>query len=479
MKTNDQKIRTRFAPSPTGYMHIGGMRTALYCYMFAKKSNGTFVLRIEDTDLERKIDGAEEIIYRSLADAGLHPDEGPQEGGEYGPYIQSQRKDSYWQYALQLVNSGDAYYCFCDKTRLDHLHQQGHTKYDKHCFHLDKETIANNLSQGLPYVIRQNIPIDGISTYEDLVFGTVSVPNADMEDNVLIKSDGMPTYNFANVVDDHLMNINYVIRGTEYLSSTPKYNLLYDALGWQRPHYMHLQPIMRDAQHKLSKRYGDKSYEDYLSYGYLKEAVINYIALLGWSPKEDREKFTLQEMIEKFDISGLSKSSSIFDENKMRWLNGQYIKQLDDQEFANKAKKWLDKCNLPMDLDRLYLSKLLKSRCDTLTDVIQLTQFIQDENFNTFSLGLFKNDKWKTDCPLALQMLPALQKLTTNHFDTLHDSLNDYATQNGYKKGQVLWIFRISITGAESTPGGATEMATLLGKERCINRLAFVQNRMS
>lgn len=308
------EVRTRFAPSPTGYLHIGGLRTALYAYLYAKKNGGKFVLRIEDTDRERYVPGAVEIIYATLKDAGLVYDEGPDVGGDYGPYIQSERKNTYLEYAKQLVENGHAYYCFCDKERLEKLHVQGATKYDKHCASLSKEEVEMRLKRGDSYVIRQNIPLEGSTTYHDMVFGDITVENKELEDNILIKSDGMPTYNFANVVDDHLMAINYVIRGVEYLSSTPKYNLLYDGLGWERPHYIHLQPIMRDATHKLSKRYGDASYEDFIKKGFLKEAIVNYIALLGWSGKDNVEKFTLAELVDKFDLSGVSHSPSIFDE---------------------------------------------------------------------------------------------------------------------------------------------------------------------
>ena len=308
-----EKVRTRFAPSPTGFMHIGNLRTCLYAYLYAKKHNGTFVLRIEDTDRERYVEGAVDVIYRTLQTAGITHDEGPDKDGGYGPYIQSERKPLYLEYAKKLVETGGAYYCFCSKERLASLGgENGVHKYDKHCLSLTKEEVAAKLAAGEPYVIRQNVPTEGVSEYDDMVFGRISVPNADMEDNILIKSDGMPTYNFANVVDDHLMAINYVIRGMEYLSSTPKYNLLYDSFGWERPHYMHLPPIMKDAQRKLSKRYGDANFEDFLAKGYLPEAIVNYIALLGWSPKDNREKLSMAELTELFDVVGLSYSPARF-----------------------------------------------------------------------------------------------------------------------------------------------------------------------
>ena len=464
-----ETVRTRFAPSPTGYLHIGGLRTALYAYLFAKKHDGKFILRIEDTDMGRYVDGAVEIIYRTLRDCGLDYDEGPDVGGDYGPYVQSERKEIYLKYAKQLVEQGDAYYCFCTKERLEEMHENGATKYDKYCLHLPKEEVERRIAAGEPYVIRQNIPEEGSSTYHDMVFGDITVENKELEDNILIKSDGMPTYNFANVIDDHLMKINYVIRGVEYLSSTPKYNLLYRAFGWEIPNYMHLQPIMRDAQHKLSKRHGDASYEDFIKKGYLKEAIMNYIALLGWSPKNDREKFSLAEMTEMFSVEGLSKSASIFDEAKMRWLNSCYIKDLTDEEFYEKALPFMEKVDYLKDYDLKYLAALLKNRCETLADVEKLTEFLPA--FDGYDTELFVNAKWKTDRELAKKMIPDLIAMCENGLDGLHDALVNYAAEKGYKKGQVLWVFRIAITGAQNTPGGATEMAELLGKDRVVARL--------
>ncbi len=471
-----ETVRTRFAPSPTGYLHIGGLRTALYAWLFARKNGGKFILRIEDTDLERYVDGAVEIIYRTLRETGLDYDEGPDVGGDYGPYIQSERREIYLEYARKLVEQGDAYYCFCTKERLEEIHKNGATKYDKHCLSLSKEEVQRRTCAGEKYVIRQNIPEEGSSTYHDMVFGDITVENKDLEDNILIKSDGMPTYNFANVVDDHLMGINYVIRGVEYLSSTPKYNLLYKAFGWEIPNYMHLQPIMRDATHKLSKRHGDASYEDFIKKGYLKEAIVNYIALLGWSPKDNREKFSLDEMKELFSVSGLSKSASIFDENKMRWLNSCYVKELSDEEFHAYALPFYEKLNYLKGYDLKYLSSLLKNRCEIFSDVEKLTAFLTE--FEGFDLDLFVNAKWKTDRDLAKKMIPDLTELCENSFDSLHDGLVAYAEKAGYKKGQVLWIFRIAITGAQNTPGGATEMATLLGKDEVIKRLKICTDRL-
>ena len=471
-----ETVRTRFAPSPTGYLHIGGLRTALYAWLFARKNGGKFILRIEDTDLERYVDGAVEIIYRTLRETGLNYDEGPDVGGDYGPYIQSERRDIYLKYAHKLVEQGDAYYCFCTKERLEEIHKNGATKYDKHCLSLSKEEVARRIAAGEKYVIRQNIPEEGSSTYHDMVFGDITVENKDLEDNILIKSDGMPTYNFANVIDDHLMGINYVIRGVEYLSSTPKYNLLYKAFGWEIPNYMHLQPIMRDATHKLSKRHGDASYEDFIKKGYLKEVIVNYIALLGWSPKDNREKFTLDEMKELFSVSGLSKSASIFDENKMRWLNSCYVKELSDEQFYDYALPFYEKLDYLKGYDLRYLSSLLKNRCEIFSDVQKLTAFLTE--FDGFDLDLFVNAKWKTDRALAKKMIPDLIELCENSFDSLHDALVNYAEKSGCKKGQVLWIFRIAITGAQNTPGGATEMATLLGKDEVVRRLKTSLSRL-
>lgn len=471
-----ETVRTRFAPSPTGYLHIGGLRTALYAWLFARKNGGKFILRIEDTDLERYVDGAVEIIYRTLRETGLNYDEGPDVGGDYGPYIQSERRDIYLKYAHKLVEQGDAYYCFCTKERLEEIHKNGATKYDKHCLSLSKEEVARRIAAGEKYVIRQNIPEEGSSTYHDMVFGDITVENKDLEDNILIKSDGMPTYNFANVIDDHLMGINYVIRGVEYLSSTPKYNLLYKAFGWEIPNYMHLQPIMRDATHKLSKRHGDASYEDFIKKGYLKEAIVNYIALLGWSPKDNREKFTLDEMKELFSVSGLSKSASIFDENKMRWLNSCYVKELSDEQFYDYALPFYEKLDYLKGYDLRYLSSLLKNRCEIFSDVQKLTAFLTE--FDGFDLDLFVNAKWKTDRALAKKIIPDLIELCENSFDSLHDALVNYAEKSGCKKGQVLWIFRIAITGAQNTPGGATEMATLLGKDEVVRRLKTSLSRL-
>ncbi|KAI4453901.1 glutamate--trna ligase [Holotrichia oblita] len=414
-------------------MHIGGLRTAMYAYFYAKKNGGTFILRIEDTDTERKIEGANEIIYRTLKDSGLIYDEGPDVGGDYGPYIQSERKATYMQYAEQLVKNGYAYYCFCSKDRLEKLHEQGHTKYDKACLKLEDGEVKKRIASGEPYVIRLNVPLSGLTSYTDMIFGEIKIDAKDLEDNILIKSDGMPTYNFANVIDDHLMNINCVIRGVEYLSSTPKYNLVYEGLGWDKPMYIHLQPVMKDATRKISKRMGDSSYEDYIEKGYLGEAIMNYVALLGWSPKDNREKLSLAEMQELFSLDGISKSPSIFDEDKMRWLNSLYIKELSPEDFHRRALPFYEKVKYLKGYNLELLSKLLQSRTEIFSDVGEkLTGFLN--SFDNFDLSAFDNQKWKTDCAVAKQMLPQPIELTDKNFDTLHDSLSTFAEAGGYKK---------------------------------------------
>lgn len=474
-----EKVRTRFAPSPTGYMHIGNLRSALYGYLFAMKEKGEFILRIEDTDQNRYVEGATQIIYDTLADAGISYSEGPDKGGPYGPYLQSERKEIYMEYAKKLIEKGAAYYCFCTPERLASMKDtsvadsNGVTRYDKHCLSLTKEEIEANLKAGIPFVIRQNIPPEGKGTYHDMVFGDVTVDYKDMEDGILIKSDGMPTYNFANVVDDHLMHINYVIRGVEYLSSTPKYNLMYDAFGWERPHYMHLSPVMKDAQHKLSKRNGDASYQDLVAKGYVKEAILNYIALLGWAPKDNSEKMTLAEMVEKFSVDGLSKSPSIYDEAKLRWLSGEYMKELSDEEFKKRAQPFFEQSKAYGKYDENLLVKLLKSRIETFGEIPSKIDFL--EEYGAFDPSLYDNKKQKCNKEVAKVILPKLYEAMKGWEDysnaALYDRLVAFAAAEGVKNGQVLWCLRIAITGASVTPGGASEMAELLGKQRCLDRL--------
>ncbi len=471
-----EKVRTRFAPSPTGFMHIGNLRTGLYAYLYAKKNGGTFILRIEDTDRERKVDGAVEMVYRTLSTAGIVYDEGPDKDGGYGPYIQTERMGLYKQYAEELVRRGGAYYCFCDKERLESLKDENgvHT-YDKHCRNLSKEEVERRLAAGEPYVIRQKVPEGVVSEYEDMVFGKISVDSADIEDGVLLKSDGLPTYNFANVVDDHLMGITHVIRGTEYLSSTPKYNLIYDAFGWERPKYMHLPPIMKDATRKLSKRFGDANFEDFISKGYLPEAIVNYIALLGWCPKDNREKMTMQEMIEAFDTDGISKSSSIFDEQKMRWLNGEYLKAMTPEAFYKVAEPFIDKAIGDAPWDKRELAALMQTRVDVLSDIGEKLAFLNE--FGEYDLNMYVHQKMKVDFSVAKQAVKvaiwALETFDDWTDEGIKECIRQAAESAGMKAGQVMFSMRVALTGAPVTPGGAIEMAKVLGKQESLRRLKY------
>lgn len=471
-----KKVRTRFAPSPTGYLHIGGLRTALYGYLYAKNNGGDFILRIEDTDTARYVDGSVQIIYDTMRDSGIMYDEGPDVGGDYGPYVQSERKTIYTEYAKKLVELGGAYYCFCTPERISSLKDaEGNMKYDKHCLKLSEEEISAKIAAGEPYVIRQNVPEQGVGTYHDLVYGDISVDYKDIEDGILIKSDGMPTYNFANVIDDHLMGITHVIRGTEYLSSTPKYNLMYDAFGWERPTYIHLPPIMKDAQHKLSKRNGDASYEDFVNKGYVKEAIVNYIALLGWSPKSNVEKMTLKELEENFSLEGINKSPSIFDEVKMRWLSGEYIKAMTNEEFVEKADKFLRESKVYGKYDLLKIAELLKPRIEIFSEIPEKINFL--EEFGEYSIDLYCHKKMKTDVETAKTVLPlarkALSELKEFNFQTIHDALMELVAALGVKNGQVFWCVRVAISGFMSTAGGVMEIAELLGKDETLRRLDY------
>lgn len=473
------KVRTRFAPSPTGYLHIGGLRTALYGYLYAKKQGGDFVLRIEDTDTERYVEGSVQIIYDTLKDSGVVYDEGPDIGGNYGPYVQSERKAIYREYAEKLVELGGAYYCFCDKERIESLKDEnGNIRYDKHCLKLSKEEIAEKIKSGVPYVIRQNVPTSGTGTYHDLVYGDISVDYKDIEDGILLKSDGMPTYNFANVIDDHLMGITHVIRGIEYLSSTPKYNLMYDAFGWERPTYIHLPPIMKDAHHKLSKRNGDASYEDFVKKGYYKESIINYIALLGWSPKSNTEKMTLEELKENFSLDGISKSPSIFDETKMKWLSGEYIKELSFDDFKKLALPFLSASPAYGKFDTDKLLNLVKTRVQIFSEIPEKLDFLTD--FKEYDLSLFVNEKQKANETLAKELLPKVKEKLSSLSDfsngSLFETLVNLSAELGVKKQALLWIVRIAITGRAATAGGATEIAELLGKDETIKRIDFSIN---
>ena len=469
-----KKVRTRFAPSPTGYMHIGNLRTALYGYLYAKKEGGEFILRLEDTDSKRFVGGAVQIIDDTLKDAGIVYDEGPDIGGPCGPYVQSERAAIYKEYAERLVRLGGAYYCFCDKERLDGLKDEnGVGRYDKHCLRLSEEEVKAKLAAGEPYVIRQNVPEEGSGSYEDMVYGKVTVEFKDIEDGILLKSDGMPTYNFANVVDDHLMGITHVIRGSEYLSSTPKYNLMYDAFGWERPVYIHLPPIMKNAHVKLSKRNGDASYQDLVEKGYVKEAIVNYIALLGWSPKDNREKMSLAELEQSFSLSGINKSPSIFDEPKLRWLSGEYIKEMSEEAFASLARPFLAKSKAYGKYDEAKLLKILKTRVEILSEIPAKIDFL--EEYGKFDEALYYNKKMKSDAEIAKQVLPLAKALLAGvePFEnaSLYQAMCALAQENGMKNGQVLWCVRVALTGRENTPGGTSEMAELLGRERTLERL--------
>lgn len=469
-------VRTRFAPSPTGFMHIGNLRTGLYAYLFARKNNGKFILRIEDTDQERKVEGAIEMVYRTLATAGITYDEGPDKDGGVGPYIQTERMDIYKEYAKKLVELGGAYYCFCDKERLESLQGEGgvHT-YDKHCRNLSKEEVERRLAAGESYVIRQKVPEGVVSSYDDMVFGTISVDTADIEDGILLKSDGLPTYNFANVVDDHLMGITHVIRGTEYLSSTPKYNLIYDAFGWERPKYMHLPPIMKDATRKLSKRFGDANFEDFIAKGYLPEAVVNYIALLGWCPKDNKEKMSMQEMIDEFDVSGISHSSSIFDEAKMRWLNGEYLKAMSAEDFEKVATPWIEKAIDGRDYDVKELALLMQTRVDILSEIPEKLAFLNE--FGEHDLAMYEHQKMKVDREVAKRALgvaiAALEDFNDWSADAIKEQIKAKSEEEGIKSGQVMFTMRVALTGAPVTPGGAIEMAVVLRKDETLRRMKY------
>ena len=469
-------VRTRFAPSPTGFMHIGNLRTGLYAYLFARKNNGKFILRIEDTDQERKVEGAIEMVYRTLATAGITYDEGPDKDGGVGPYIQTERMGIYKEYAKKLVELGGAYYCFCDKERLESLQGEGgvHT-YDKHCRNLSKEEVERRLAAGESYVIRQKVPEGVVSSYDDMVFGRISVDTADIEDGVLLKSDGLPTYNFANVVDDHLMGITHVIRGTEYLSSTPKYNLIYDAFGWERPKYMHLPPIMKDATRKLSKRYGDANFEDFIAKGYLPQAVVNYIALLGWCPKDNKEKMTMQELIDEFDVSGISHSSSIFDEAKMRWLNGEYLKAMSEQDFEQVATPWIKQAIGDKDYDVKELALLMQTRVDVLNEIPEKLAFLNE--FGEHDLAMYEHQKMKVTKDVAKRALgvaiAALEDFDDWSADAIKEQIKTKSEEEGIKSGQVMFTMRVALTGAPVTPGGAIEMAVVLKKDETLRRMRY------
>lgn len=472
------KIRTRFAPSPTGRMHVGNLRTALYAYLIAKHEGGDFILRIEDTDQERLVEGAVDIINRTLEKTGLVHDEGPDKDGGCGPYVQSERQAAgiYLEYAKKLIDKGEAYYCFCDKERLESLRTTVAGKeisiYDKHCLHLSKEEVEANLAAGKPYVIRQNNPTEGTTTFEDEIYGDITVDNSELDDMILIKSDGFPTYNFANVVDDHLMGITHVVRGNEYLSSSPKYNRLYEAFGWEVPVYVHC-PLITDENHqKLSKRSGHSSFEDLLEQGFLTEAVVNFVALLGWSPADNQEIMSLEELVEKFDYHHMSKSPAVFDYTKLKWMNGEYIKKLDFDTFYEKAEPYIKEV-VTKDYDLKKIAKMVQSRIEIFPDIKEHIDFF--EELPEYSVDMYTHKKMKTNAQTSLEVLteilPVLEAQEDYSNDALYAVLCDYVAKKGCKNGYVMWPIRTAVSGKQMTPGGATELMEVLGKEESIARI--------
>ncbi len=473
------KIRTRFAPSPTGRMHVGNLRSALYEFLIAKHAGGDFMLRIEDTDQERFVEGAVDIIYRTMKKTGLIHDEGPDKDGGFGPYVQSERMQTgiYMKYAQELVEKGEAYYCFCDKERLSGLKSEvvegkEITVYDKHCLSLSKEEVEANLAAGKPFVIRQNIPNEGKTTFHDELYGDITVDNAELDDMILIKSDGYPTYNFANVVDDHTMNITHVVRGNEYLSSSPKYQRLYDAFGWESPVYIHL-PLITDENHKkLSKRSGHSSFEDLLEQGFLTEAIVNFIALLGWSPEDNNEIFTLEELIANFDYKRISKSPAVFDYTKLKWMNGEYIKAMDDDKFYEMAEPYLKKA-LTKDLDLRKIASMVKTRIEVFPDICGLVDFF--EELPSYDAVMYEHKKMKTTKESSLEvlkeLLPKLETQKDYSNDALYQLLVAFVEEKGCKNGYVMWPVRTAVSGKQMTPAGATEIMELLGKEESVDRI--------
>ena len=476
------EVRTRFAPSPTGYMHIGNLRTALYTGLIARNAGGKFILRIEDTDQERLVEGATEVIYNTLRKCGLDWDEGPDKGGPVGPYIQTERRDLYGKYAQLLLEQGHAYRCFCTKERLDSLHgENGLGGYDGHCRDLSQEEIDEKLAAGVPYVIRQKCPTEGATTFHDEVFGDITVENSVLDDQILIKADGMPTYNFANVVDDHTMGITHVVRGNEYLSSTPQYNLLYEAFGWEIPTSIHVAPVMKDANNKLSKRNGDASFEDLVAKGYLHEAVINYIALLGWAPKGENEIFTLEELIQEFDVSGISKSPAIFDPAKLKAINGAYIRKLSKEQFIEGALPYIRQSCKKEDLNLDLLAELLQPRTEVYTDIPEQIDFI--DSLPDYDIGLYTHKKMKTNAETSLavlkEILPVLEGLSDWSLESINSAMADLVAKLGVKNGYVLWPLRVAVSGKQFTPGGGTEIAELLGKEETLRRIKIGIDKLS
>ena len=473
------KVRTRFAPSPTGRMHVGNLRTALYAYLVAKHEGGDFILRIEDTDQERYVEGAVDIIYRTLQKTGLIHDEGPDKDGGCGPYVQSERQAQgiYLKYAKELIDKGEAYYCFCDKERLEGLKKVVAGKeihvYDKHCLHLSKEEVEEKLAAGVPYVIRQNNPTEGTTTFEDEIYGDITVDNAELDDMILIKSDGYPTYNFANVVDDHLMGITHVVRGNEYLSSSPKYNRLYEAFGWEVPVYIHC-PLITDENHqKLSKRCGHSSFEDLVEQGFLTEAIVNFVALLGWSPADNQEIMTLEELVEKFDYHHMNKSPAVFDYTKLKWMNGEYIKKMDFDKFYEMALPYIKEV-ITKDYDLKKIAHMVQTRIEIFPDIRDHIDFF--EELPEYDVAMYTHKKMKTNAQTSLEVLqeilPVLEAQEDYSNDALYQTLLKYVEQKGCKNGYVMWPIRTAVSGKQMTPGGATELMEVLGKEESLARIS-------
>lgn len=480
------KVRTRFAPSPTGRMHVGNLRTALYAYLIAKHEGGDFILRIEDTDQERYIEGAVDIIYRTLEKTGLIHDEGPDKDGGCGPYVQSERqaKGIYLEYAKQLVEKGEAYYCFCDAERLESLKQEIAGKeisiYDKHCLHLSKEEVAANLAAGKPYVIRQNNPTEGTTTFHDEIYGDITVDNSELDDMILIKSDGYPTYNFANVVDDHLMGITHVVRGNEYLSSSPKYNRLYEAFGWEVPVYVHCPLITDETHKKLSKRCGHSSFEDLVEQGFLTEAIVNFVALLGWSPENNQEIMSMEELIQNFDYHHMSKSPAVFDYTKLKWMNGEYIKAMDMDRYMDMAMPYI-KSVVTRDCKLDKIAELAKTRIEVFPDIPDLIDFFQE--VPEYDISMYTHKKMKTNAQSSLEVLkeilPRLEAQEDYSNDALYQLLVDFVKEKGYKNGYVMWPIRTAVSGKQMTPGGASEIMEIIGKEESLKRIQDAINRLS
>lgn len=472
------KIRTRYAPSPTGRMHVGNLRTALYAYLIAKHEGGDYLLRIEDTDQERFVEGATEIIYNTLRDTGLIHDEGPDVGGPVGPYVQSERQKEgiYLEHAKRLIDKGEAYYCFCDQERLSTLKHTVNGEeimtYDKHCLHLSKEEVEENLKKGKPYVIRQNNPTEGKTTFHDEIYGDISVDNAELDDMVLIKTDGYPTYNFANVVDDHLQQISHVVRGNEYLSSSPKYNRLYEAFGWEVPVYVHCPTITNEEHKKLSKRSGHSSYQDLIEKGFVSEAVVNYVALLGWSPEDNQEIYSLEELVKVFDYRHISKSPAVFDMVKLRWMNGEYLKAMEAERFFQMAEPYLNHV-IKKDLDLKKIAAMVKTRIEIFPDLEEQVDFFQE--LPEYDPQMYVHKKMKTTRESALEVLtetlPILEETESFVNDALYERLSEYVSEKGFKTGYVMWPLRTAVSGKQMTPAGATEIMEVLGKEETLSRI--------